>query len=104
MCGMFNLDVWDNNAEYLVLDDIPFEYVGGGRKALWGGQKELTLTDKFRRKVSVTWNKPTIFLCNPGEDFRTATNSQGRPLLNYNELQWYENNSCIVKVDRPLFG
>ena len=39
MCGMFNLDVWDHNAEYLLLDDVPFEYIGGGRKALWGGKR-----------------------------------------------------------------
>ena len=61
MCGMFDLNVWDNDAEYLVLDDIPFDYIGGSgmRKALWGGQREIVLSDKFHRKRTVTWGKPS---------------------------------------------
>jgi len=100
---MFNLDVWDHNAEYLLLDDVPFEYIGGGRKALWGGQKELTLTDKFRRKVSVRWNKPLIYCCNPGEDFRHALSSSGKPLLNYDELEWYKANCRVVEIREKMW-
>jgi len=100
---MFNLDIWDHNAEYLVCDDIPFEYFGGGRKALWGAQKELVLTDRYRRKMSVKWNKPMIYLSNPGEDFRYAKNSKGWPILNGDEIEWYMANCQMVTVTEKMW-
>lgn len=94
---MFNLNVWDNDAEYLILDDIPFEFIGGGgmRKALWGSQKELTLSDKFLRKRSVKWNKPMIILCNGGEDYRFKTSGY--------EKEWYDGNSHVVEINEKLW-
>jgi len=103
MCGMFNLSVWDDQADYLILDDISFEFVGGSRKSLWGSQKELTLTDKFCRKRAVKWGKPLIFLCNADGDFRYQVDRQGRPICWGNEKEWYEQNSVIVEIDDKLF-
>lgn len=103
MCGLFNLSVWDDEAEYLVIDDISFEHWGGSRKALWGAQKELTLTDKFARKRAVKWGKPMIVLCNDGDDFRYLLDKRDRPILRNAELQWYKDNTVIVEVTVPLY-
>lgn len=101
---MFNLNVWDDQAAYLVLDDIPFEFVTG-RKAIWGAQKEMTLTDKFRHKRSVKWNKPTIFLGNEGDDFRLLTcGGKGDALRNLAERAWYIENSVIVEIREPMYN
>lgn len=102
MCGLFNLSVWDNDAEYLVIDDISFEFMGGSRKSLWGSQKELTLTDKFARKRSVKWGKPMIFLCNGDNDFRYLY-VKGNKYLNELEIEYYEANSVIVEVQNKLY-
>ena len=103
MCGLFNLAVWDNEAEYLVLDDISFEHIGGARKTLWGSQKELVLTDKFARKRSVKWGKPMIFLCNNGQDFRYMHDKRGGPVLNREECDYYEENAVIVEITERMF-
>jgi len=103
MCGMFNLSVWDDQADYLILDDISFEFIGGSRKSLWGSQKELTLTDKFVRKRAVKWGKPMIFLCNADGDFRYQVDRRGQPICWGNEKEWYEQNSVIVEVTDQLF-
>lgn len=102
MCGLFNLNVWDDDAQYLVLDDIGFEYIGGFRKALWGAQKELTLSDKFLRKRSVKWNKPTIFIGNEGDDMRLLP-CDGKVLKNLADREWYCENAVFVEVRNPLF-
>ena len=102
MCGLFNLSAWDNEAEYLVIDDISFEFMGGSRKALWGSQRELTLTDKFCRKRSIRWGKPMIVLCNPEDDYRYLY-VKGHKYLNDVEVEYYTENSVIVEVRNKLF-
>jgi hypothetical protein len=105
MCGLFNLAVWDNEAEYLVWDDMSFDKIGGVRKGLWGAQKELTLHDKFARKRSVKWGKPMIFLCNKDNDFRYMLDKSGRnKLLSLDETEWYEDNCVIVEVNTRLYN
>jgi hypothetical protein len=65
---MFNLDSWDPDARYLILDDIEFEFVPA-RKALFFGQSEFTITDKYRKKKPVRWGKPVFYLCNEEPDW-----------------------------------
>jgi len=102
MCGLFNLAKWDNEAQYLVIDDISFPLIGGGRKALWGSQKELTLTDKFARKRAVKWGKPMIFLCNGDNDFRYMMH-KGHKYLDAVEVEYYEANAVIVEVSDRFY-
>jgi len=102
MCGLFNLTMWDNEAEYLVLDDISFEFCPS-RQSLWGSQKELVLTDKFARKRSVKWGKPLIFLCNHHNDYRFALDKRGNNLLSLSEKEFYEGNSVVVEVRERLY-
>lgn len=103
MCSMFNLNIWDNDAEYLILDDIPFEHLGDKRKALWGAQKEMVLSDKYCKKRNVRWGKPMIFLCNPGEDFRNLPFTEKSGLRNGLELEWYTANCTVVTINEKLW-
>lgn len=68
MNHMFNLDEFNQDRAYLVLDDIEFDYIPA-RKAFFFGQKEFTLTDKYRKKKKVIWGKPTIYCCNTEPDW-----------------------------------
>lgn len=83
--GMKDLDLWNNSASYLVMDDIPWEFVPD-KKAFFGAQRQITLTDKYKRKRTVAWGKPLIFLCN--YDLRLK--------LDNDEAKWY-NDVCIFE-------
>lgn len=99
MSSQFNLSKWDHEAEYLIIDDIPFQRMEDyGRKALWGGQQEITLCDKWHHKKVIQWGKPTIVLCNEGEDFRYMLDKRGLNIIRQAEMDWYIENSVIVEV------
>lgn len=66
MSGMFNLDRWDSDADYLIIDDIEWKFLPN-KKQLLGGQKQFTMSDKYRSKMDVKWSKPCIICCNPEE-------------------------------------
>lgn len=66
-CGMFNLDKWDDDAKYMVMDDFEWKYVPN-KKQLIGCQAEVELTDKYVRKKTKKWGKPVIYLCNEDQD------------------------------------
>lgn len=89
MNSMFNLDEFDMTRDYLVLDDIEFDFIPA-RKAFFFGQKEFTLTDKYRKKKKIVWGKPTIYLCNVEPDW----NKYPDP---------YEQNCIIVHLYNKLF-
>jgi len=103
MCGMFNLNEWDEEANYLVLDDCSFIRLGEKRKSLWGAQEHIVLDDKYHRKRTVKWGKPLIWLCQREQDFRWVMDQRGNTYLNNDELEWYVNNTVIVELERPLF-
>lgn len=65
----FNLDCWDDDAEYAIFDDFDkegkkLEEYFPQWKCWFGAQEEFTVTDKYRRKQSVKWGKPIIFITN----------------------------------------
>lgn len=66
----FNLDLWDEEAEYAVFDDMdadtekPLEKYFPSWKQFFGAQKEFTVTDKYKKKRNVKWGKPIIFISN----------------------------------------
>lgn len=67
-----NLDRWNDNAKYIILDDFTIEvdkYLPSW-KCFFGSQEEFTLTDKYRSKRTVKWGKPLIWLNN--EDFKVS--------------------------------
>lgn len=89
---MFNLDDWNRDGLYLVIDDIEWQYVPS-KKALFGAQKTFTLTDKYRKKQTLNWGKPCIYLCNPDMDeFYTCK-----------ETTWMQANCVYYKLENKLF-
>jgi len=78
----------------MVLDDIKWEYVPA-KKALFGGQKEFTLSDKYRRKRRIKWGKPIILLFNEDED--------PWPLLSELERKFYKENVIRVFINNKIF-
>lgn len=76
--GMFNLDDWDETAEYIVFDDFEWDYFKRWKKNFFGAQKCFVLTDKYRKKITVNWGKPCIYLCN----------EEQHPRLHCTGLEW----------------
>lgn len=61
------LDVGTENIDYLIIDDIDWSsdlLRGSAYKAWLGGQHHFIATDKWVKKLDITWGKPCIFLCN----------------------------------------
>lgn len=62
---MFNLDDFDEDADYAIFDDIQggLEYFPG-YKGWLGHQLHFTATDKYRGKRQINWGKPAIWCSN----------------------------------------
>jgi len=93
LCGQFNLDDWDDTARYCVLDDFDVKFFPQWKSFL-GCQKCFVLTDKYRKKRTVQWGKPTIWLSNPEYDIRRAL-----PFA----LDWLNKNCVFIELEAPLF-
>ena len=93
--NLLNLDDWDEDAELIILDDFSPEFVKylPAWKCFFGGQKEFTLTDKYRGKKTVRWGKPMIWLAN--EDFRSHLNAE--------QLDFIEKNCYFCKITQKMY-
>lgn len=87
--GMFDLSLFRNDVSYAVFDDFAWDAFVKFHKCWLGCQREFTLTDKYRRKQTVLWGKPSIFLCN---DDNVPPSSD-----------WILANCLYVRLDGPLF-
>lgn len=83
--GMFDLGLWDETARYAIFDDWEDWTKMYFYKQFLGGQKEFTITDKYRKKRSVKWSKPSILLSNgyPGHSW---------------DRSWLEKNCVIIDI------
>lgn len=80
-----------DNVDYVIFDDIEWDepvLKGSGYKAWLGGQPDFTCTDKYAKKVTIDWGKPSIYLTNknPFQD------------LHPRDVAWLEENCFIVDV------
>ena len=91
--GNFNIDKWDLDAEYAVFDDITWTYLPA-KKQLLGCQWEFELTDKYRRKRSVTYGLPAIVLCNRDGWLDIANDPM---------FDWIKDNMIVVEIKDALF-
>jgi len=89
---MFDLSGWNPDAEYIIFDDFDFDFLPAP-KAFWGSQREFTLTDRYRKKKTVTFGKPAIFLCNHDQD----------PSSKKHWSDWYAENSIRVEVFNKFY-
>lgn len=86
--GYYDLKTIVKNSEYAIFDDIPWERVPVP-KAFFGAQKEFTMTDKYCKKQTIKWGKPSIYISNE------------KPDIVYDE--WYKQNCKIIEIHKPLF-
>lgn len=92
---MLNLDDWDEDADYIVLDDFNSDINKflPAWKCFFGGQKEFTLTDKYRGKKTVHWGKPMIWLSN--EDIFKH--------LNIEQADFIKKNCTVICLTNKLY-
>jgi len=93
-CGLFNLDDWDDEAKYIVFDDVDIKFFPLW-KFFFGCQKRGTVVDKYRKKRTVTNGRPCIWLCNEDIDpFGSLSRAAG---------EWLSVNAIVFRYDYPLF-
>lgn len=99
--GMFNLDLWDDDAQYAVFDDMDWKFFINW-KCWLGAQKDFSCTDKYRRKMNLKWGHPTIWLSNndPLERREDGTYVQGH---SETDAAWIRNNCVIVQAWQPFW-
>lgn len=96
-CGQFNLDDWDDDAEYIIFDDFSEDFKFFPHYKLFFGRgrnDDFTITDKYKPKTTVC-GKPSIWLGN--RDFREFSTV----LL---DLDWLSANCTFVTLYSPLFN
>lgn len=93
--GSFNqrtlLSIGVDNIDYIIWDDVSWKdsaLKNENYKNWMGGQDRFTISDKFERKMDVTWGKPCIFLSNKD------------PLIGlpHEDVSWLEANCIIVHL------
>lgn len=93
--GLFDLSQFNPNSEYAIFDDFDFTKFYTP-KQWFGAQKTFAVTDKYRKKKTILWGKPIIWLCNPDQ------NPMGTE-MNGGFRQWMELNVDIIELFNKLF-
>lgn len=91
MQGMWNADQLDATAEYGVMDDIPWEYMKINYKGMLGFQKDVTVTDKYRKKV-VYPGGIGVIVC-----------SNELPYFTPEEQEWLDANVVFARVFQAVY-
>lgn len=96
MSCYFNLSLWDDEAEYIIFDDMDIpgknlEDYFRSWKCFFGAQKEFTLCDKYKKKQKVHWGKPMIYISNDEIQCNTKT------------MDYIRKNSVIVNVYNTFY-
>jgi len=87
--GQVNLGEWDQAAKFIVIDDIPWKFIPQ-KKSLLTQMGDITVTDKYVKKLNVCNDKPAIVLLNEFTGFEE-------------EESYWEANTTVVRLDRELF-
>lgn len=96
-CNYFDLSQWDDQAEYVIFDDmdvdpdVPLEKYFRSWKAFFGAQKQFTVTDKYCRKKTVKWGKPLIWISNNDINCNSKT------------LEYIKKNSVKINVLNDIY-
>jgi len=87
--GQVNLGSWEKEASYIVFDDIPWKFIPQ-KKSLLTQMGDITVTDKYVKKLNVCNDKPAIVLLNEFDGFEE-------------EQVYWEANTTVVRLERELF-
>jgi hypothetical protein len=90
--GLFNIDGWNREASYIILDDINIKFFPHW-KCFIGCQREFVLTDKYRGKQTLKWGKPCIWI----------GNDDPRDDLSISERDYFSINCHIVIITNKLY-
>ena len=91
MGNTWNVDLLDDTAEYLILDDVDFERWAWQMKALLGCQKDVSFTGKYFRPKKFTFNMPCIVLSNE------------KPFFNVEQTNWLNVNVDFFEINNRLY-
>lgn len=91
MQGMWNVESFSDSAEYGIMDDIPWEFMKIGYKALLGWQTDITVTDKYRKKVNFKHGKGVIVISNE------------LPMFTLEEYAWLTENMRFCEIKEKVF-
>ena len=87
--GNVNYGGWDQDAKYIVIDDIPWQFIPQ-KKSILTAMGDITLTDKYVKKIDVLNDKPAIVCTNETPDFGE-------------ERAYWERNTTLVFLEGVLF-
>jgi hypothetical protein len=88
--GQVNYGSWDQEAKYIVIDDIPWQFIPQ-KKSILTQMGDVTLTDKYVKKINVKNDKPAIILANEMPQFGE-------------EQSYWETNTLICSIEYKLFN
>jgi len=98
---MWDLSAFDNkptefwNTGHVVFDDISWDSLKASAKSWFGGQRDFTVSDKYRKKVRIPGGIPVILLLNP-EDFSGECRA-------FFDSTWGRANSQVTFIYNALF-
>lgn len=90
---LFNLDEFDADADYAVFDDMRKGFREFNYKGFLGGQHQFNASDKYKKKRTILFGKPSVMLLN---DDPLKMNK------GYVDIDWLMRNTVIVHVDSPI--
>ncbi|QCX35045.1 replication-associated protein [Blackfly DNA Virus 13] len=88
--GMTNFGRWNDEAKFLIFDDIEWKYIPQ-KKSLLTQMGDATLTDKYVKKIDVQVKQVAIVLTNFWNGFDS-------------ESDYWEKNTTIVYVTEKMFS
>lgn len=88
--GLFNLEKCKYPVELAIFDDVDWGSFRFFYKFWLGAQKEFEVTDKYRKKQTIYWGNPTIYICNTLPEFSVA------------EREWLDVNVLFYHVTESL--
>lgn len=91
MMGAWNVECYDDRADYGVMDDIDWDNLKRYYKGIMGLQQDVTVTDKYKKKSVINGGRPVIMVSN------------ALPTFTVDEAAWLERNVSFHYVGTPVF-
>lgn len=89
--GGWNFDNLSDEAQYVVIDDLPWERWQHNYKQILGCQIDITFSGKYRAAKTFKWNIPAIICTNT------------LPIFTVEELDWLHINCTFINIINRLY-